>query len=112
MKQADLAKAVRIHPSTLGRIESGEGRVRPELVEALCAALGVSSDDVIQGALDDLRNEFQKKKQKKVPEPLPAQSEASLEALFERFRSVHEERIRSERELRELLLKIMLFYVP
>ena len=112
MTQADLAKAVQIHPSTLGRIEAGEGRVRPELVEALCSALGVSSDQVIQGALDDLKNEFHKKKDQQEPEPLPGQSETSLEALFERFRSVHEERLRGERELRELLLRMMLFYVP
>ena len=111
MTQADLARAVRIHPTTLGKIESGKGRVRPDLLRSICDVLGVSSDEVIQRALDDLKNEFQKKTKKEEPE-IPQDQVESLDALFERFRTVHEERLRGERELRELLLKIMLFYVP
>jgi transcriptional regulator with XRE-family HTH domain len=111
MTQAKLAQAVQIHASTLGRIEAGEGRVRPELLRAICDVLGVSSDEVIQRALDDLKNEFQKKSEKQEPEISQDQVE-SLETLFERFRTVHEERLRGERELRELILKIMQYFVP
>lgn len=107
MTQEDLATAVGIHPSTLGRIERGKGRVGEELLTSICNVLGESSDEVIQGALDDLRSKFQKKRTKPGLERAEYEGEPTFEQLVERFRTVHEELLRGERELRELLLKFM-----
>jgi transcriptional regulator with XRE-family HTH domain len=98
--QEKLAKRVGIDPSTLGRIESGKVRIKPDVMASLCTALGASVDEVLTSAAEDLKNDYKKKRSGEIVQPLPAKEEP-LRALEDKIREKHDEHVRSERELLE-----------
>jgi transcriptional regulator with XRE-family HTH domain len=105
MTQKELAKASGIHETTLGKIESGEGRVRPDLAESLCSVLGESTDEIIARAIEDMKLDYSQKKPLKKVSQRPLQEEDPLQESKEKIRDKHEELIRAGTELREAIFE-------
>lgn len=104
MTQEELAKKAGIDDSTLSRIESGQGRIRPDVALALCTALGQDVDEVIAWAAEDLKKDYKKMSSKKAAEPRDLEKEP-LRVLEDKIREKHDEHMRSERELREAFIE-------
>jgi transcriptional regulator with XRE-family HTH domain len=100
MTQEELAQKVGIHSTTLGKIESGIGRVRPDLAAAICMALGENPDEIIGAAIENLKNDY-KRKSAREREHARNQEAEPLRILEDKVREKHDERIRVDRELRE-----------
>jgi transcriptional regulator with XRE-family HTH domain len=104
MTQEELAKRVGIHPSTLGRIESGKGSIQKDVLVSLCAALGVSVGDILASAAEDLMKDSRRKPSNEVAGSPPVEREP-LRILEDKIREKHGERMRSERELLEAFIE-------
>jgi transcriptional regulator with XRE-family HTH domain len=100
MTQEELAQKVGIHSTTLGKIESGTGRVRPDLAAAICTALGENPDEIIGAAIESLKNDY-KRKSAREREAARNQEVEPLRILEDKVREKHDERTRADRELRE-----------
>jgi len=100
MTQEELAAKIGIHPTTLGKIEAGEGRVRPDLAASICTALGVSPEEIVAEAIEDLKKDYRMKSAKERKESQALETDP-LRVLEDKIREIHDERIRVDRELRE-----------